>query len=104
MGGFGLGGGGVGGRGGGICGGFVGGMGGIDGGGRSMRFGSCVVSHIMMPMGNRSTKMIGKQHQSEKHGHSFRKGGTLRRSTTSTLSYTSTFGVLVAPVDWPTSE
>jgi hypothetical protein len=70
--GFGEGGGGGGGwLGCGEAGGSLGGLGGMMGGGRSMRFGSRVASHIMTPIGTNSKHTIGRQHQSEKHGHSF---------------------------------
>ena len=63
-------------------GGGVGGIGGIDGGGRGTRFGSRVPSQMATPMGTARTKIHGRQHHSEKHVQSRRRGGgtTLRRT------------------------
>ena len=68
--------------GGGGGGGEVGGIGGIDGGGRGTRFGSRVPSQMATPTGTARTKIHGRQHHSEKHVQSRRRGGgtTLRRS------------------------
>lgn len=87
-----------------MMGGMPGGLGGMDGGGRSMRFGSRVASHTMTPMGTISTSTIGRQHHSEKHGQSFLSGGTRRLSVSSTLY--STLGAVPgrAPVDEPQTE
>jgi len=85
-------------------GGAVGGLGGINGGGRSRRLGSRAPSHMATPMGTARMMIHGRQHHSEKHGHSRRSGGTTRLCTTSVFSYTKTLRVglvalsLVAPV------
>lgn len=72
--------------GGGGDGGAMGGIGGIEGGGRSMRFGSRVPSQMATPIGTARMRIHGRQHQSEKHGHSRLSGGTTRRCTTSVFS------------------
>ena len=87
-------------------GGGTGGLGGIEGGGRSARWGSRVESHTTIPMGRSSRQTRGRQHQSEKHGHSLRSDGTRRSSTTSTESYANAFcfAPKVFPVAWPRNE
>ena len=74
--------------GGGGKGGRSGGSGGIVGGGSSMRWGSRVASQIKTPLGTSRISTHGRQHHSEKHGHSLRNGGTRRLSTSSASSYT----------------
>jgi len=100
-------GGGEGGMGGGGEGGRSGGSGGIEGGGRIIRLGSRVASQIRTPLGTARIRSHGRQHHSEKHGHSLRSGGTRRLSTSSAFSYTKIlrFGFANAlPVSCPLSE
>jgi hypothetical protein len=95
------GGGGSGAFGGGWMGGIPGGLGGMDGGGRSIRFGSRVESHTMMPIGRRTRHTQGRQHQSEKHGHSRRSGGMRLLSSTSRVYSTFSATPAFAPVRCP---
>lgn len=91
-------------EGGGGEGGISGGCGGIVGGGSSMRFGSRVPSHMATPIGTSSRKTQGRQHQSEKHGHSRLSGGMRLLSISSAFSYTRIlrFGLAIAfPVCCP---
>ena len=82
--------------GGGGGGGEMGGIGGIEGGGRRMRFGSRVPSQMATPMGTARTKTHGTQHHSEKQGQSRRSGGTTLRRPFSAFSYTKTLRVGLA--------
>lgn len=56
----------------------MGGGGGLDGGGRSTRFGSRVASHMATPMGIAMSRMHAQQHSAEKHGQSRLNGETRR--------------------------
>lgn len=101
------GGGGGGMSGGGLAGGTVGGFGGIEGGGRSNRFGSRVVSHTVIPIGKHNRSTQGSQHQSGKHWQSLSSGGT--RLLPTELYFTSSVRRRLnvssfAPVICPRSE